>query len=53
MLRLIARGASNCEIAQALYVSKTTVKNHVTSILNYTYAIAPKLSCSLVHFFLF
>lgn len=34
VLRLIAKGASNREIAQALYISEGTVKNHVTNILN-------------------
>ena len=34
VLRLIASGASNREIAQALYISERTVKNHVTSILS-------------------
>ncbi|WP_193200336.1 response regulator [Nostoc sp. MG11] len=34
VLRLIASGTSNREIAQALYISERTVKNHVTSILN-------------------
>lgn len=34
VLRLIARGASNREIAQSLYISEGTVKNHVTNILN-------------------
>ena len=33
VLRLITRGASNKEIAGALYVTEGTVKNHVTSIL--------------------
>jgi DNA-binding NarL/FixJ family response regulator len=33
VLRLIARGFSNAEIAQELYVSDTTVKTHVTHIL--------------------
>lgn len=33
VLRLIARGASNKEIAGALFVTEGTVKNHVTSIL--------------------
>ena len=34
VLRLIATGASNREIAQGLYISEGTVKNHVTNILN-------------------
>ncbi len=34
VLRLIAKGASNREIARLLYISEGTVKNHVTSILN-------------------
>ena len=34
MLRLIARGATNREIAGRLYVSEGTVKNHVSSILS-------------------
>jgi DNA-binding NarL/FixJ family response regulator len=34
VLRLIASGANNREIAQALYISERTVKNHVTSILS-------------------
>ena len=32
VLRLIASGASNREIAQALYISERTVKNHLTSM---------------------
>ncbi|MEO1378005.1 MAG: response regulator transcription factor, partial [Cyanobacteria bacterium J06635_10] len=34
VLCLIATGASNREIAQKLYISEGTVKNHVTNILN-------------------
>ncbi|MBW4498619.1 MAG: response regulator transcription factor [Scytonema hyalinum WJT4-NPBG1] len=34
VLRLIATGASNREIAQQLYISEGTVKNHVTNILD-------------------
>ena len=34
MLRLLARGMSNAEIAGALVVSDTTVKTHVTHVLN-------------------
>jgi DNA-binding NarL/FixJ family response regulator len=34
VLHLIATGASNREIAQTLYISEGTVKNHVTNILN-------------------
>jgi DNA-binding NarL/FixJ family response regulator len=34
VLRLIASGANNKEIAQQLYISEGTVKNHVTNILN-------------------
>jgi DNA-binding NarL/FixJ family response regulator len=33
ILRLIAGGLSNAEIAQELYISETTVKTHVTHIL--------------------
>lgn len=34
VLRLIARGASNKEIATALFIAEGTVKNHVTNILD-------------------
>ena len=34
VLKLIAKGASNREIAQQLYISEGTVKNHVTNLLN-------------------
>jgi DNA-binding NarL/FixJ family response regulator len=34
VLRLIASGANNKEIANKLYISEGTVKNHVTNILN-------------------
>src|SRR5919202_427844 len=33
VLRLIARGLSNAEIGQELYISDTTVKTHITQIL--------------------
>lgn len=33
ILRLIARGASNQEIAKTLFITEGTVKNHVTNIL--------------------
>jgi DNA-binding NarL/FixJ family response regulator len=34
ILKLIAQGASNREIAQQLYISEKTVKNHITSLLS-------------------
>ncbi|HBB31880.1 MAG TPA: DNA-binding response regulator [Cyanobacteria bacterium UBA8803] len=34
ILQFIAKGASNREIAQVLYISEKTVKNHVTNILS-------------------
>jgi DNA-binding NarL/FixJ family response regulator len=33
VFRLIAQGLSNAEIAQELYISETTVKTHITHIL--------------------
>jgi DNA-binding NarL/FixJ family response regulator len=33
VLRLIARGLSNAEIGQELFISETTVKTHITHIL--------------------
>ncbi len=32
VLRLLARGASNKEIARALFLAEGTVKNHITNI---------------------
>jgi DNA-binding NarL/FixJ family response regulator len=34
VLQLIARGAENAQIAEALHISPRTVKNHVSSILS-------------------
>jgi DNA-binding NarL/FixJ family response regulator len=34
VLKLIAAGANNKEIAQQLYISEGTVKNHVTNLLS-------------------
>jgi DNA-binding NarL/FixJ family response regulator len=34
VLCLIAAGANNREIAEALYISERTVKNHITRILS-------------------
>ena len=33
VLQLIASGSSNREIAQTLYISEKTVKNHITNLL--------------------
>jgi len=34
IVRLIAKGANNREIAEVLYISEKTVKNHITNILS-------------------
>ena len=34
MLRLIASGKSNAEVAQTLVIAISTVKNHISSILD-------------------
>ena len=34
ILRYLARGSSNREIGEALYITEGTVKNHVSNILN-------------------
>ncbi len=34
VFQLVARGLSNAEIGQELYISETTVKTHVTHILS-------------------
>jgi DNA-binding NarL/FixJ family response regulator len=34
ILRLVARGASNREISETLFITEGTVKNHVSSILS-------------------
>ncbi len=34
VLRMVARGMSNKEVAEALYISENTVKNHVRNILD-------------------
>jgi DNA-binding NarL/FixJ family response regulator len=35
VLRLVAKGESNREIAQSLYITEKTVKNYVSQILNH------------------
>ena len=34
VLRLVARGAANKEIAKTLFISENTVKNHIRNILD-------------------
>ena len=34
ILRLVARGLSNAEIAQRVFISEKTVRNHLTSIFD-------------------
>jgi DNA-binding NarL/FixJ family response regulator len=34
ILRYLARGSSNREIGETLYITEGTVKNHVSNILN-------------------
>jgi DNA-binding NarL/FixJ family response regulator len=34
ILRLVARGASNREVSETLFITEGTVKNHVSSILS-------------------
>ena len=36
VLRLLARGDTNCEIANALHIEETTVKKHVSNMLKKT-----------------
>ena len=55
VLTLLVKGLSNPEIAEKLYVSKSTVKFHVSSILNKlqvssrTEAVAKALQEGLIH----
>ena len=54
VLRLLARGASNQEIAESLVVAVNTVKHHVSTILsklgvgNRTHAVAQARSLGLL-----
>jgi DNA-binding NarL/FixJ family response regulator len=45
VLCLIAAGANNREIAEALYISERTVKNHITRILSQLNLRSPHSGC--------
>ena len=47
VLRLLARGASNKEIAEALFISLGTVRNHITNILT-RLAVRDRTQASIV-----
>jgi hypothetical protein len=47
VLRLIAQGLANRDIAESLVLSEGTVKNHVSAIIaNYTPTTGPRLAAS-------